>query len=100
MPIIVVDGESFETSLEPTEQGGDGHDHTTLVMDDTLIQDGHITLIADPPKDGKFISCQKGAGNEQFNVTTNGGLFTRTLVSELGMETQNDGSSSRSLLGM
>ena len=90
MPFIVVGDTIKETSLEPIATST-AHDHEELQMDDSLLQDGHMTLIADPPKDNKFISCQKGAANEQFSVDTNGGLVAQTIVSELGIETKDDG---------
>ena len=89
MTIISVGGRSYYTS-EAIRHSADQHEHEEINIDQTKYTDGHITLEANPPPENRYIHCKKGA-ETVFTVGTDGHVVAESLISQTGVETQDNG---------
>ena len=89
MTIISVGGRSYYTS-EAIRHSADQHEHEEINIDQTKYTDGHITLEANPPPENKYIHCKKGS-ETVFTVGTDGHVVAESLISQTGIETQDNG---------
>jgi hypothetical protein len=89
MTIISVGGKTYYSSYNP-EKAAASHAHEEIVIDNTKFTDGHLTLEADPPLEDKYIHCKKGT-QSVFTVATDGHVSAQSLLSQTGVETQDNG---------
>ena len=89
MTIISVGDKVFTTSLQPKTETG-YHEHSVVQMDDSILKDGHIELVANPPPNDVYINCKKGT-TDVFSVKTDGFVECEALLATTGIETKDDG---------